>query len=143
MAKKAARSANFSINAVAIEDELSSVSLSIEQETPVVTALGSTGPERVVGNYDWTHEVAGAWDGAASQGDATIQAMIGLTGGTGSGGGRATTFDPTGAAAGTNDPNYDGGSAVLGSYTITAALGAAVTYSATLLGDSTMVRNTS
>jgi len=131
VAKKAARSANFSINAVAIEDELSSVSLSIEQETPVVTALGST------------HEVAGAWDGAASQGDATIQAMIGLTGGTGSGGGRATTFDPTGAAAGTNDPNYDGGSAVLGSYTITAALGAAVTYSATLLGDSTMVRNTS
>ena len=118
---------------------LTAYTVGLDQETPEVTALGSTGPERVVGNYDWGVELAGNFDGAASQGDATLFAMIGLTGGGGSGGARAVTFDPTGNVAGPDDPNYDG-NAVLSSLSITAALGAPVTYAATLLGDGALAR---
>ena len=135
MAKQAAWKANTTLNSVSIEDELTSVDLKVEQETIVVTGFQNTGPERVVGNYDYGHSLAGNYDGAASQGDATIFALIGSSG-------VALNFDPTGASAGANDPNYDASSVVLKSYSIKAAVGAAVTYSAELEGNSALSRST-
>lgn len=132
MAKQAAWKANFTLNSVALEDELTSVDLKLEQETIKVDGFQNTGPERVVGNYDWSEDLAGNWDGAASQGDATIFAMLGSAG-------VAAGFDPTGATAGTNDPNYDG-TVVLKDYSVKAAVGAAVTYSAALEGNSALTR---
>ena len=135
MAKQAAWRANLSVNSVALEDELTSIDLKVEQETIVVTGFSNTGPERVVGNYDYSHSLAGNFDGAASQGDATLFALIGSSG-------VAVNFDPTGASAGANDPNYDATSAVLKSYSIKAAVGAAVTYAAELEGNSALARST-
>jgi len=133
MAKKAAASINVSVNSVAIEDELTSTELSFTQETVKVDGLSSTGPERVVGNYDWGLSGEGSFDGAASQGDATLFGLVASSG-------VATAFDPTGNAAGPNDPNYDGTSAVLASYSIKGGVGQAVTYSFTLEGNSALAR---
>ena len=130
MAKIAAKNINVSVNSVSLEDEVSSITQNVEQETPEVAGLSSTGPERVVGNYDFSYDIDGFWDGASSQGDATLFAQIGASS-------VAMAFDPTGASAGSNDPNYDS-SVVLSSYSISGAVGGAVTYSATEQGASAL-----
>lgn len=133
MAKQAAKNINVSINSVALEDDFDSASLSVEQETPVVTSFADAGPRRLTGNYDYTLEVAGKGDFAASQSDATLFALVGSAG-------VATAFDPTGATAGPNDPNYDSTSMVLSSYKISGAVGGAVEIAATLLGNAALSR---
>ena len=128
MAKLAAKNANFTLNSVAIEDEITSITRNINQEVIDVEGLSATGPEKVIGNYQWDIALQGNADFAASQGDATIYALIG-----GANSGVTSGFDPTGNTAAANDPNYDG-NVVLASYSITAAVGAAITYSASLTG---------
>lgn len=132
MAKIAAKVSNFTLNSVAIEDELNSIDLKVDQETVLVNGFSGAGPERVVGNYDWTESIAGSFDGAASQGDATIFGMLGSAG-------VAAAFDPTGTSAAADHPNYDG-TVVLKSYSISSKVGAAVTYSAELEGTSALTR---
>lgn len=133
MAKQAARNINISINAVALEDDFDSASLSVDQETPVVTSFADAGPRRLAGNYDYTLEIAGKGDFAASQSDATLFALIGSAG-------VAMAFDPTGATAGANDPNYDSTSIVLSSYKISGAIGGAVEIAATMQGNAALSR---
>jgi len=132
MAKQAAIVLNYALNSVALEDELTSAELSFDQEVIKVDGFSSVGPEKVTGNYDWGVSLEGTFDGAASQGDATLFALKGSAG-------VASAFDPTGEAAGSDDPNYDG-TVVLESYSIKAAVGAAVTYSAKLPGASALTR---
>lgn len=136
MAKRPARDANLAINSVALEDEATSISLDVKQEAIKVDGLSSTGPERVVGNYDYSLQLDGNADFASGQGDATIFGMVGSSG-------VAMAFDPTGAAAGASDPNYDATSVVLESYSIKAGVGGATTYSATFQGNSALSRATS
>lgn len=133
MAKQPAKNINFSFNSVALEDDLTSVSLDVKQELPVVTSLADTGPRRVVGNYDYSVSLEGAADFAAAQSDATLAGQIG-------GSGAAVAFDPTGATAGPNDPNYDSTSMLVESYSIKGGVGQAVTFSATLQGNSALTR---
>ncbi len=135
MAKVAAKVINWTLNSISLEDEVNSINLNMEQETPEVAGLSSTGPERVVGNYDWSIDADGFFDGASSQGDATIFGQIGAAAVT-------SAFDPTGASAGANDPNYDG-NVVLSSYSISGAVGGAVTYSVTEQGAGALGRETS
>ena len=137
MAKIPSKVANLSISSVAIEDELDKIDLKIEQETIVVNGFSANGPERVVGNYDYSLSIGGNFDGAASQGDATLFALIGDADG------GAMAFDPTGNSAGTSDPNYDSTSVVLKSYSISAAVGQSVKYSAELEGAAALSRATS
>lgn len=132
MSKIASKVINFSVNSVAIEDELNNISQEVKQELAEVAGFSSSGPERVVGNYDWSYKMDGSFDGAASQGDATIWALIGSAG-------VATAFDPTGASNDADNPNFDSTAAVLESYTISGSVGGAVTYSATLQGASALV----
>lgn len=134
MAKRASWAANFSVNSVSIEDELTSIDLKVEQETFKVDGFSNGGPERVVGNYDWTESLAGNADFATGQGDATFFGLVGSAG-------VAAAFDPTGSSAGASDPNYDG-TVVLKSYAIKAAVGAPITYSAELEGASALARST-
>lgn len=134
MAKLAARNLNLSVSSVAIEDELSSAELSIEQETPIVTGFSDAGPRRVVGGYDYGLSGEGHFDGAASQGDATLFALVGVATV------QATAFDPTGNAAGANDPNYDSTDMLLESYSIRAARGGSVEYSFQLRGNAALTR---
>lgn len=135
MGKVAGRSLNYTLNSVSIEDELTSAELKFDQETVKVDSLASTGPERVVGNYDWNVSVDGNADFASGQGDATIYGMVGSSG-------VSSAFDPTGASAGANDPNYDG-TVILKSYAIKAGVGQAVSYKAEFEGNSALNRATS
>lgn len=132
MAKIAAAKTNFSVNAVAIEDEANSIDLSIDQEVITVDGFSQAGPERVVGNYSWSENVAGNFDGAASQGDATFFALLGSAG-------VATDYDPTGTTAGASNPHYTG-TVVMKSLKISSKVGAAVTYTVDLEGASALVR---
>lgn len=134
MAKLAAKNINFSVNSVAIEDELTSIDQNLTQEVISVNGLSSVGPERVVGNYDWNYSLNGNADFAASQGDATLWALIGSAG-------VATAFDPTGTTAAADHPNYDATATVLESRTISGGVGAAVTYTASLQGASALTRD--
>lgn len=133
MAKQPGKNLNLAVNAVAIEDDLNSANLDVKQEVPVVTSFADAGPRRVVGNYDFAVGMEGAPDFAAGQSDATLFGLVGSSG-------VAVGFDPTGAAAGADDPNYDATSMVLEAYSIKAAVGAAVTMSATLQGNSALIR---
>ena len=133
MARRAARSLNVTLNSVAIEDELNSATQTITQELPVVTAFADAGPRVVAGNYDFSYALGGSADFAASQGDATLFALIGSASGVSLG------FDPTGASANTDDPNYDS-TVHLASLSIAFATGGAATYTANLQGNSALAR---
>lgn len=125
--------ADFTLNAVAIEDELNSIDLNIQQDLQEVTAFNDVGQVFVRGKYGWTEDVAGAFDGAAAQGDATLFAMVGAAAAV------ATDYEPTGADSGTNDPNY-GGSVWLKSYKISSKVNGPVTYQASLQGTGALAR---
>ena len=135
MARIAGKDANFSYNSVAIEDELNSIGMSVDVNLPEVTAFADTGSEFVEGLMNAKFSVSGAADFLASQGDATIFGQIGS-------GEAAHIFQPTGASAGANSPNYTGNSLVA-SYSITAEVGAPVTYSAELQVNGPVVRTVS
>lgn len=134
MAKRASRDLNLTLNAVALEDELSSASLNITQETPDATAFADAGPRVVTANYGFSADIGGFSDFVASQGDATLFGMIGSSG-------VSMGLDPTGATAGTDDPNYDA-TVCLASYTLTFQQGNPATYSANLVGNSALTRAT-
>tara|TARA_Y100000310_G_scaffold345131_1_gene462057 strand:+ start:2498 stop:2905 length:408 start_codon:yes stop_codon:yes gene_type:complete len=120
MARIAGKSANFSFNSVAIEDELSSVEMSYEVNLPEVTSFGDAAAEFVEGLPTGAFSVSGFWDGAASQGDATIFGQV-------TSGEAAFIFQPTGEAADANNPNYTG-NALVKSYRIRAEVGGPVAY---------------
>lgn len=122
MARIAGKLANFSFNSVQIEDELNSIEMSVDVELPEVTSFGDVAGTFVEGLPTSSFSVSGFFDGAASQGDATIFGRIGS-------GSAAFVFQPTGGAAGGSDPNYTG-SAFVKSYKIKAEVGGAVTYGA-------------
>jgi hypothetical protein len=132
MARRAAKDLNVTLNSVAIEDELNKASQKIKQELPVVTAFADAGPRVVAGNYDYTYELGGSADFAASQGDATIFALINSAG-------VSLGVDPTGATAAAGDPNYDS-TVCLSEYTLEFATGGAAQYSVTLQGNSALTR---
>jgi hypothetical protein len=125
---------NLTVATVAIEDELTSVSLDIKQEVPVVTGLSDAGPRRVVGNYDYSLSGEGAADFAAAQGDATLFGLVGAAAA------KPVGFDPTGGVVGASDPHYDSTDMMLESYSIKGAVGAGVTYSFALQGAAALAR---
>lgn len=134
MAKQPSKNLNFAYNSVALEDDLTSAGLNIDIELPAVTAFSDAGPRVVEGNYDYNVALGGAADFASGQSDAILFGRIGN-------GGAAFGFDPTGAAAaGASDPHFDSTSALLKSYAISAATGQAVTFTATLQGNSALAR---
>lgn len=133
MSKQPAKNLNLTVNSVALEDDITSASLDVKQEVIDVSALSDIGPRRLVGNYDYGMGLEGVADFASGQSDATLYALVGSAG-------VATEFDPTGESAGPSDPNYDSTSSVLESYSLKAAVGAAVTFSAQLQGNSALAR---
>ena len=132
MARIAGNVANFSWWAVQIEDELNSISLTIDNTLTEVTAFADTGAEFVEGLHNAKFSLAGACDFAAAQGDAKIFTAIGA-------GEHAHIFQPTGAAADADNPNYTGNSFV-NSYSITCEAGGAATYTCELQVNGPVVR---
>lgn len=133
MAKKASAVANISVNSVALEGYADSIALKVKQETLDVAGLVQTGPSRVVGNYDYSIDLAGQFDGAAGAVDATLAGLLGSSG-------VAVDFDPTGTTVGASAPHYNPSSMVLESYEVTAKKGAPVMYSASLQGNAAINR---
>lgn len=136
MAKFSGKALNVTLNSVAIEDDMNDSTLNVTQETPEVTSFADAGPRRVVGNYDYTFAMSGFPDFASGQSDATIYGLVGSSG-------VSIGWDPTGASAGTNDPNYDSTSVVLTSYSISASVGGAVEFSAEVAGNAALTRSLS
>ena len=122
MARQSGKAADFSFNSVQIEDELSSITQNTDITLPEVTAFGDSAATYTEGLPNSNYSISGYFDPAASQGDATLYTRIG-------GGSATTTFETTGAAAGTNAPVYSGAGFV-SSYSITSDVGGATTYSA-------------
>ena len=134
MGKQPAKNANITIG-VALEDDIDSFTLNVTQETPVVTCLSDAGPRRVAGNYDWGLDVSGGADMAAAQSDPILFGMLGSAG-------RTIAVEPTGAGVDANNPHYDSASGgMLGSYSISSAVGGRVDFSASIVGTVALSRD--
>ena len=130
MARTHGKDSNLSFNGVAIEDELSSITMNATVAESDVTAFSDTYGNFLAGKKGVSFDVAGSLDMAASQGDATIFDHL-----TTSSGPKTLVFDPDGAGPDTNSPEYTCTSsgltgAICSSYTINLPVGGAATYSA-------------
>tara|TARA_Y100000310_G_scaffold71153_2_gene66990 strand:+ start:24 stop:449 length:426 start_codon:yes stop_codon:yes gene_type:complete len=99
MARTHGKNANFSFNAVAIEDELNEIVQTAEVPEADITSFNDAWQNFLAGKKGVVTEISGAYDPAASQGDKTIFDAIG-------GGPVSTVFDPTGSGPDSNDPEY-------------------------------------
>jgi len=131
MARTHGKDSNFSFNSVAIDDELSSITMNATVAESEVTAFSDTYQNFIAGKKGVSFDVSGSLDMAASQGDATIFDHLTLTSGP-----KTLVFDPDGAGPDTNSPEYTCTSsgltgAICSSYTINLPVGGAATYSAT------------
>jgi hypothetical protein len=133
MAKIRSSRSKFSLGGTALEDFITSITQGITQPEIDTTCLGDAGPRSLIDNYKYTYALDGHADFAAGASDATLFGLVGDEDGA------ATVFQPTGAAAGADDPNYTGG-AVLTSLNITSRVGSPVDYSAQLSGRETLLR---
>ena len=130
MARTHGKNVDFSFNSVALEDELSSVTLNFEVPEAEITAFGDTWQNYLAGKKNVRTEISGSLDLAASQGEATFLAALGT-------GPVTTLFDITGSGPDTNDPVYtctaSGLSGVLlTSYRASLPVGDKASYRATL-----------
>jgi len=116
LARAHGKDADFSFDSVAIEDELSSATLNFEVPEADITAFADAWQNFLAGKPTATLEIQGFWDGAASQGDATIFGELGLEA-------EEWDFEPDGTTG------YNGFANVT-RYSITAPVGGAVTYAA-------------
>ena len=131
MARTHGKDSNFSFNGVAIEDELSSITMNATVAEAEVTAFADAYSNFLAGKKTVTYDVSGSLDMAASQGDATIFDHLTLTSGP-----KTLIYDPDGAGPDTNSPEYTCTSsgltgALCTNYTINLPVGGAATYSAT------------
>jgi hypothetical protein len=132
MARTHGKDSNFSFNSVAIEDELSSITMTASVTESDITAFGDVYQNFLAGKKDVSFDVSGALDADfASDGDATIFDHITLTSGP-----KTLVYDPDGAGPDTNSPEYTCTSsgltgAMVSSYVISLPVGDAATYTAT------------
>jgi len=119
MARVHGKDADVSFDSVAIEDELNSVTLNFSVPPAEITAFADAWQNFLAGKPTLSIDVAGFWDPAASQGDATIFGELGLEG-------EEYDVEPDGATG------YNG-FGIVTSYTITAGVNGPVTYAASIL----------
>lgn len=134
MARQAGKLANFTYNSIAIEDELHTIEMSVDNNLIEVTAFADLAQEFVEGLYGATFRLDGYADFAASQGDATIFGQIGS-------GEASFVYQPTGASANTDDPNYTG-NALVRNFTVRSEVGGPSSYSAELQVSGVLTRTT-
>lgn len=130
MARAHGKDVNFSYNAVALEGELNSVTITFEVPEADITSFNDAWQNFVVGKKSTVTEIAGVLNMAAGGADVTLFEGIGA-------GPKTTIFDPTGSGPNTNDPEYQctasGLTGVLvENYSITLPVGGAATFTATL-----------
>ena len=129
MARTHGKDSNFSFNSVAIEDELSSITMNASVAESDITAFGDAYQNFLAGKKDVSFDVSGALDmDFASDGDATIFDHLALTSGP-----KTLIYDPDGAGPASDSPEYTCTSsgltgAMVSSYTISLPVGDAATY---------------
>lgn len=133
MAKTRSRDANFSIGGTAMECFIRNIAQNIDQPEVDITTICDAGPRSLVDNYRHGYDLDGFADFDSGASDSVLFGLVGDEDGA------ATIFQPTGAGAGANDPNYTS-SAILSTYNITASVGGVVSYRATLRGSAALVR---
>ena len=144
MARTHGKDSNFSFNGVAIEDELSSITMNATVAEADVTAFNDAYQNFTAGKKSVSFDVSGSIDmDFASDGDATIFDHLTLTSGP-----KTLVYDPDGAGPDTNSPEYTCTSsgltgAICSSYTINLPVGGAATYSATFQCSGSTTRATS
>jgi predicted secreted protein len=124
------------LNSVGIDATGQTITMNINADTSEVTAADDTSKEYVVGNYGWDISVDGAADFGTSLQDATMFAQI-VTDGTE----EAWVFNPDTATSATTNPQYTG-NVIATSYSITAGVGDAVTFSYSAIGNGNLARTT-
>jgi hypothetical protein len=141
MARIHGKTAEFSYNAISLDDELNSITQNIQVPEQEITAFADAGQNFVAGKKSVTTEVSGSLDTVAAAGDVTIFEGIGA-------GVKSTVFDPSGAGPGANDPQYkctaSGLTGVLvASYSISLPVGGTASYTATFQHSASTLRATS
>ena len=116
MARAHGKDADFSFDSVAIEDELSSATLSFSVPEAEITAFGDSYQNFIAGKPTATYDISGYADLASSQGDATIFGELGLEA-------EEIDFEPDGSTG------YNG-FAIVTAYSITSTVGGPITYTA-------------
>ena len=115
MARTHGKDSDFSFDSVALEDELSSVTLTFTVPETEITAFSDGWQNFLAGKPTATVSASGFWDPASSQGDATIFGELGLEG-------EEWDYEPDGSTG------YNGFAIITG-YSITSAVAAPITYS--------------
>ena len=140
MARLHGKNANYSFNAIAIEDELNSITQTADVPEADMTSFADAYQTFLAGKKTVATDIAGSYDPAAAQGDATIFAAI-------NGGPVSTVFDLSGSGPGASDPQYQctasGLTGVLvDSYEMSFPVGEAASYRARLQHSGSTTRAT-
>ncbi len=99
MARTHGKDVNFTYNSVAIEDELNTVTLTMDVNEADATAFADTYAVPLAGKKSGVFELQGTVDPAVSQGvDTLFDARLD--------GAKSATFAPTGGSVGANDPHF-------------------------------------
>ena len=116
MARTHGKDADFSFDSVALDDELSSITMNFTVPEADVTAFSDTYQNFLAGKPTATLDVSGFADLAAGAGDITIFGELGLEG-------EEYDYEPDGTTG------YNG-FAIVTSYSISSTVGGPITYSA-------------
>jgi len=116
MARAHGKDSDFSFDSVALEDELSSISLDFTVPEADITSYSDAYQNFLSGKPTAVISVSGFADLASSQGDATIFGELGLEG-------EEWDYEPDGSTG------YNG-FAIVTSYSISSTVGGPITYSA-------------
>ena len=116
MARTHGKDSDFAFDSVALEDELSSITMNFTVPEADVTAFSDTYQNFLAGNPTATLDVSGFADLAAGAGDITIFGELGLEG-------EEYDYEPDGTTG------YNG-FAIVTSYSISSTVGGPITYSA-------------
>ena len=113
------KNVDFSFDSVTLEDELRQVTATFEVPPAEITSFADAYQNFVAGKPKLSLSASGAWDPAASQGDATIFGELGLEG-------EEYDFEPDGATG------YNG-FGIVTRYVISAAVDGPITYDVDIL----------
>jgi len=119
MARSHGKDADVSFDSVALEDELSSVTLNFSVPPADITSFSDAWQNFLAGKPTLAIEIAGSWDPASGQGDATIFGELGLEG-------EEYDAEPDGATG------YNG-FGIVTAYSIVASVNGPITYSGSIL----------
>lgn len=133
MAEVHGKTLDHTVNTVALEENTSRVTISVDQDVSEVTAATDSAKEHLPGIYGWQMEGEYRWNPSAGKNDATIYAAL-------TSGAIAVDCTPGGGAVGHDNPKYNG-NAMVKRYQISIPHDGVITSRATFVGDDVLTRS--